>query len=118
MIWTLHKIEIFVRYFKNVWEEIFGQNDSNLDRYLFEIVENLECFRIFLKKFDSNICLRLMKVPGTCLPQMVSARIDSVQTDGGGSEEGDSDTANLVVAKNLKFEHYFSAVGILIWHDP
>ena len=49
IIWTLQKIEIFVWYFENVWQEIFGQNDSQLDGYLFEIVENLERFRNFWK---------------------------------------------------------------------
>ena len=49
---------------------------------------------------------------------MVSARIDSIRTDRGISDEGDLDTANLVVAMTLQLWHYFSLVRILIWHDP
>ena len=39
---------------------------------------------------------------------------DAIRTESGSSDKGDSDTANLVVTKNLKFEHYFSSVRILI----
>ena len=102
---------------KCFWEEIYRQNDSKLDRYLLEIVENLECFRNFLKKFDSTICKRLMKVP-EYLSAENGPHLNRFNSDSRGYLEGDSDSVNLVVAKNLKFEHYFGAVRILIWHDP
>ena len=81
---------------------------------MLEIVENLECFRNFLKKFDSTICKRLMKVP-EYLSAENGPHLNRFNSDSRGYlEEGDSDSVNLVVAKNLKFEHYFGAVRILI----
>ena len=95
------KIEVFSRYFENVRDEILVKIIRILTDICSKLSRILNTSEIFEK-----ICLKCLieadKSAGVNV-QLVSARIDSSRRDWRSSDEGDSDTTNLVGAKNPKF---------------